>query len=129
MISPSVEAEDGGAVIFGHTVSDLQTDIEIEGNAITGTLKYVDTGALATDWGAGNFMVLKFTNNDPDVIQIKVGLTPSEGSGLVPLDEDMNGVFKVTDKDTQKFTVQYTDGSNRTETKYYDLSDLVTLSE
>lgn len=129
MISPSVEAEDGGAVIFGHTVSDLQTDIEIEGNAITGTLKYVDSGALATDWGAGNFMALKFTNNDPDVIQIKVGLTPSEGSGLVPLDEDMNGVFKVTDKDTQKFTVQYTDGSNRTETEYYDLSDLVTLSE
>lgn len=101
-------------------------DIEIAGGKITGTLKYLAEGQLVTDWGAGYFMALKFSNIDPRIKTVKVGLTPSEGSGLVALDEDLNGVFKVTDKDEQKFTVQITDGRN-TQTTYYDLSDL-TLS-
>lgn len=68
-------------------------------------------------------MALKFSNIDSRLTTVKVGLTPSEGSGLVALDEDLNGVFKVTDKDDQKFTVQITDGRD-TQTTYYDLGGL-----
>lgn len=98
-------------------------DIAVSDTAITGTLKYLSSGALATDWGAGYFMALKFSNIDKRLRSVKVGLTPSEGSGLVELDSDLNGVFKVTDKATQKFTVQISDGRGK-QTKYYDLSGL-----
>ena len=56
-------------------------------------------------------------------------MVPSQGSGLVELDSDMDGVFKVTDKDTQKFRVAATDasGMNRV-TNDYDLSGLTVAS-
>lgn len=93
---------------------------------ITGTLKYLESGQLVTDWGEGNFLALKFTNNDPEKIKtIKVGLDPSQSSGLVPLDEDMNGVFKITDKDTQKFVVEsYDEDDNLLKRDEYDLTGL-----
>ena len=62
----TVEAEEGSTVVFGHTVSDMQTDITVEGDAIYGTLHYVATGALPDVWGAGHFLTLKFS--DPDAI-------------------------------------------------------------
>lgn len=71
-------------------------------------------------------MALAFTDNsDGEAASIKVGLQPSQGSGLVELDEDMDGVFKVTDKDAQKLRVAATDASglNRVTTDY-DLSGL-----
>ena len=52
-------------------------------------------------------MALKFQPGDDDAT-VSVGVDPSQGSGLVPLDEDLNGVFKVTDKDTQVFVVETT---------------------
>lgn len=98
---------------------------------ITGTLKYLESGQLVTDWGEGNFIALKFTNNDPEKIKtIKVGLDPSQGSGLVPLDEDMNGVFKVTDKDTQKFVVEsYDEDDSLLKRDEYDLTGLTCQSK
>jgi hypothetical protein len=74
---------------------------------------------------------LKFSAEDwNDYTSVKVGLTPSEGSGLVEgiNDPDKNGVFKITDKATQKFTVVATDGEY-TKTSYYDLSGLTVESE
>lgn len=122
---PTVEAESGGTSIFGTSVSDIQTGVTVGEGAITGTLKYVSTGALATDWGAGNFIALKFSNIDDRATSVKVGLDPSQSSGLVELmgDPDMNGVFKITNKDTQKFKVVVTDGLN-VAVKTYDLSGL-----
>lgn len=94
---------------------------------ITGTLKYVDSGTLATDWGPGNFMALKFTPAE-GVDTVLVGLDPSEGSGLVALDEDLNGVFKVTNKDTQDFVVVNKSGKH-TYTQRFDLSELTCQGE
>jgi len=56
---------------------------------------------------------------------VKVGLDPSQGSGLVELlgDPDMNGVFKITNKDTQTFVVEKSDGITTTR-QVYDLSGL-----
>lgn len=120
--------------MFGHTVSDLQTGVAVSGTAstgfkITGTLHETTTGALPEYWGAGYFLALKFSDADPHAESLKAGLDPSEGSGLLELDEDMNGVWKITDKDEQKFVTLVSDGStgNATRTEY-DLSDLV-LSE
>ena len=112
--------------LWGTPVSDVQTNVTIENNAIKGTLKYVDSGALADGWGAGNFLALDLSSNDfDDLTSVKVGMEPSAGSGLVELidDPDKNGVFKVTDKYNQKFVVVSTDGKN-TVTQKYTLSGL-----
>lgn len=103
-------------------MSDLQDDIAIEDNAITGTLAYVSEGSLVDTWGAGHFIALKFTKNDENVKAIFVGMEPSMGSGLVELDNDMNGVFKVTSTN-QKFKVVQTDGEHLS-TQVFDLSGL-----
>ena len=104
----------------------MQEGLTIGADAITGTLHYIDSGTLAHDWGAGNFMALKFTDIDPEATSIKVGMQPSQSSGLVEIidDPDKNGVFKVTDKNKQKFVVQTTTGGVTT-TKHYSLTDLV----
>ena len=94
-------------------------------DAITGTLKYLDSGEIADYWGAGNFLALKFTDIPATATSVKVGLDPSQSSGLVEIltDPDKNGVFKITDKDTQVFKVVVTDGTN-TVTKTYSLAGL-----
>lgn len=125
MTSPTVEAEDSGAEVFGTPVSDLQTDLAVADGAITGTLRFLDSGAIADYWGEGYFMALKFSDIDARATSVRVGMDPSEGSGLVEIidDPDKNGVFKVTDKDTQVFEVVTTDG-NETKIDTYDLTGL-----
>jgi len=102
----------------------MQSGITVSGGKITGTLKYLDSGTLATDWGAGHFMALKFTDPDENATSIKVGLYPTQGSDLVELDSDMDGVFKVTDKAAQKFVV-VTRTADDVKREEYDLSELV----
>ena len=117
--------------MFGYNVSDLQDDdVTVNGSKITGTLKYVDSGELASYWGAGNFLALKFDDIDADATSVMVGLDPSEGSGLVEIinDPDKNGAFKITNKDTQKFKVVQTVGE-KTLTQTFDLSGLTLETE
>jgi len=127
-----MEAEDGDATLFGTKVSDMQEDVEITDDAITGTLKYLDSGALVTTWGAGNFMALNFLNNDfSKYSSVKVGMDPSQSSGLVEIidDPDKNGVFKVTNKDTQVFKIVSTDAeTGEINTQTFDLSGLEVLN-
>ena len=103
----------------------MQSGLTVGTDKITGTLSYLSTGQLVTDWGAGNFMALKFTDIDSDATSVKVGMEPSVSSGLVEIidDPDKNGVFKVTDKDTQKFVVIQSDGVF-SKKQVYDLSEL-----
>lgn len=118
--------------MFGTQVSDLQSNVSIANGAVSGTLKYYSDSSkpLVQDWGAGNFLSVKFTNIDSDATSVLVGLEPSAGSGLVELidDPDKNGVFKITDKNTQKFKViqstKGSDGSTYTNTQTFDLSGL-----
>lgn len=37
---------------------------------------------------------------------VKVGLVPSQGSGLVSLDADLDGIMKITDKNAQVFKMR-----------------------
>lgn len=122
MTGLTVEAEDGETNIFGRKVKTMQTGITITGNAITGTLKYLSSGAIAQDWGAGHFICLKVSDADPSK-SVKIGLNPSDGTGLLQIDNDKNGVFKVTDKDTQRFAVLQNESGN-TLLQQFDLSGL-----
>ena len=106
----------------------MQSGITVTGNAITGTLKYIASGAIADDWGPGNFICLKFPDADITTKTVKVGLNPTQGSGLVALDADKNGVFKVTDKNVQKFVVLQTDGAAYS-LQEFDLSGLTCETE
>ena len=122
--------EAGNVELFGTKVSNLQSRVKIQGDSITGTLKYLDTGAIAEYWGAGNFLALKFTDIPETATSCKVGLAPSEGSGLVEIinDPDKNGVFKVTNKNTQNFKIVTTDGT-KTTTQIFDLQQLTCQTE
>ena len=115
--------------IWGHNVSDLQTSIAVSAdNKITGTLKYVSSGALATDWGPGYFLALKWSDPEDDVTSLRVGLVPSEGTGFVEAidDTDRDGVFKVASKDGQTFEL-ITASADHATVQSFDLSGL-TLS-
>ena len=99
-------------------------------NKITGTLTKLTSGQLVTDWGEGYFLALKWSNLDSHTRKLWVGLNPSVSSGLIECyaDPDRNGVFKITDKDTQKFIlIQGADGYGNTKQEF-DLSGL-TLAE
>ena len=124
----TVAPESGATQLWGHTVSDLQSGIVVGDGSIRGTLKHVSSGALANDWGPGNFIALKFGAPVDSDVSLKVGLDPSQGSGLVALDDDMNGVFKVTDKNAQVFKVVGSDGTRTTE-RTFDLSGLTLEDE
>lgn len=128
-MSPGVEAEDSGTELLGKAVSDLQTSIEVSDTAITGTLKYNEGWASGPLTGAGHFLALKFTSEDWSAYDsVKVGLSPSIETGLVELDSDHNGVFKITDKDTQVFVVEARKDASVVRTTY-DLSGLVLEAE
>lgn len=117
--------EAGNVTLFGTKVSNMQSKVKVEGDEITGTLKYLDTGSLVDTYGAGNFIALKFSDIPETATSVKVGLEPSEGTGLVELinDPDKNGAFKVTNRFTQNFKIVTTDGTHTT-TQIFDLARL-----
>ena len=112
--------------LFDVTASTFQkNDIVVGENAISGTLKeMIDSNPITDVWGTGYFIGLKFVLPE-GCTSCKVGLNPSEGSGLVEIinDPDKDGVFKVTDKDTQNIRLESI--INGVEVvKEYDLSTL-----
>lgn len=123
-MTPTVKAENGGVDMWGTLVSSMQENVTVDKGKIKGKLKPLTEGQLVTDWGEGYFLALHYTNNDATVTSIKVGLNPSESS-MEPqeLDEDMNSVMKITNKDTQKLIVVSSNGTV-THTDTYDLSEL-----
>lgn len=129
LTNPTTSAVSGSATLFNTDVSDIQDNVVVGDTAITGTLKYLTGGEIAGYWGDGNFIALQFTDIDPNATSVKVGLDPSQGSGLVEIltDPDKNGVFKVTNKDVQKFKIVTSDGTH-SKTKTYDLSGLTVLN-
>lgn len=126
----TLSALPGTTDLWGTLVSSIQNDITVTGDKITGTLYPVTEGALPAKWGEGYFIAIQFTASSwTPYTSVKVGMDPSESSGLVELinDPDKAGVFKVTDKDIQLVAVLGTDGKDvlyRT----YDISGL-TLSD
>ena len=107
-------------------MTDIQEDVTISGNSIKGKLKYLDTGDIVTETGAGYYIALDLSDNDfTELTSVKVGMSPSAGSEMVELVGETNqyGAFKVSNKFNQKFVIVQTDGTN-TKTQTYDLSQL-----
>lgn len=105
----------------------MQADVEVADGKITGTLNFIEgglspSGPLAGD---GYFIALKWDDPAETVTSLKVGLQPSEGTGLVECidDTDRNGVFKITNNKTQELLFIQSDGTNRT-VQVFDLNDL-----
>lgn len=131
MDDPSYEVTlgpvDGSVTLFNHLVSTFQSNVDVIDDYIVGELDYIEnfapSGPLA---GNGNYIALEFSDIPEEADSVKVGLQPSQGSGLVEIltDPDKNGVFKITDKDTQVFVIK-TSVNGQEYVQTFDLSHLV----
>lgn len=121
--------EDGEVKLFGKSVSDLQTDIEITDDSITGTLKYVtDYTEFSSEVSeqSGNYLALKIAT-DPEDATTTVELVGGT-KGPVTLDDDCNIVLLIRNKDTQSIKI-ISSKDEETVTKTYSLSSLILESE
>ena len=103
----------------------MQDDLAVSGGKITGTLKYLTTGQLVNDWGEGYFIAVGFSNfsSGPTYENVQVGLTQTEGSGLVTLDSDQDAVMHVTDPNQRIMAIQ-TDAHGHKRAQYWSLADI-----
>ena len=127
MDKATVTPESQASSMYEVPVSSLQgNDVAVANGAVTGTVKYLSgSNAITNLWGPGNFLALNWTNVDPKATSLLVGLEPSAGTGLVEAieDPDHNGIFKITNKNEQKFKMVTSDGTHST-VQYLDLSGL-----
>ncbi|MBR4760777.1 MAG: major capsid protein [Lachnospiraceae bacterium] len=123
----TIAPENQGNSVFDVPVSSLQaSDVAVANGAVTGTIKYLSgSNAITNVWGPGNFLCLKWSDIDPKANSIKVGLEPSAGTGLVECfnDPDRNGIFKITNKNVQKFKIVVSNGEH-SRVQTLDLSGL-----
>lgn len=123
-------AATAAAKMFDVNVSSLQSGVNVANGAITGTLKYMkaDNG-ITSVWGKGNFLCLDFSAADWTAYKsVMVGLDNSVSGKLVDVlpDPDKNGIFKITNKETQRFMIVATSADGRQVHKqYFDLSGLL----
>lgn len=125
-IAPVGQSKD----FWGTLASSIQSaDTAVANGAVTGTLTKQTSGQIVTDWGPGYFLGLKWSGIDAKANSIKVGLEPSAGVGMIECfdDPDRDGLFKITNKNIQKFKIVISDGKH-SRVQTLDLSGL-TLSE
>lgn len=111
------------AKVWGYNVSDLQgADVTVDNNnlKISGTLKYITTGALPPTWGNGNFLALKWLSVPSDATSCTVGI---DGSVDIINDPERNGTVKVSDITKKLKVITTTPGG--VNTQEYDLSGLI----
>ena len=120
-MSAPISPENGSTVVLGKTVSDLQSNVTIGANVISGVLKKNEGWASGPLAGEGYFLAVKVDNTELEADSIKLGLVPS-ASGMEPVeivgDPDMNAVFKIADKDLQHLTVITTKGTEKNTVNY-----------
>lgn len=125
MINLSVLPVDGEVSLFGKTVNELQTGINVSDNGISGTLNsvsdYTDFSSIP-DEQSGHYLALAVDSNPPyDKATVElVGGT----KGPVTLDADKNIVLLIKNKDSQSVKVSVTKNS-KTVSKTYTLAKLV----
>ena len=113
---------------WGTSVSDIQENLSVSDGAIKGTLKYYDdpTKALVRDWGEGYFIAVGFDSFSSGLTyaNVKAGLYPSAGSGLVTLDSDKDLVAHITSPSQKIMTVQTDPVTGKSFTQYWALDQL-----
>lgn len=128
-MSLSVKPEDGEAVLFGKAVNELQSDVVVADDEVTGTLKYVDgyvDFSSNTSEQSGNYLALKI-EVEPAEAETAVEIVGGT-KGPVTLDDDMNIVLLIKNKDTQSIKVTTTHNEESV-TKTYGLSGLTLETE
>ena len=128
-MSLSVKPEDGEAVLFGKAVNELQSDMVVADDEVTGTLKYVNGYVdfiSNTSEQSGNYLALKI-EAEPAEAETVVELVGGT-KGPVALDDDMNIVLLIKNKDTQSIKVTITHNEESI-TKIYGLSGLTLETE
>lgn len=128
-MSLSVKPEDGEAVLFGKAVNELQSDMVVADDEVTGTLKYVNgyvDFSSNTSEQSGNYLALKI-EAEPAEAETVVELVGGT-KGPVALDDDMNIVPLIKNKDTQSIKVTTTHNEESI-TKIYGLSGLTLETE
>lgn len=128
-MSISVKPEDGEAVLFGKAVNELQSDMIVADDEVTGTLKYVNgyvDFSSNTSEQSGNYLALKI-EAEPAEAETVVELVGGT-KGPVALDDDMNIVLLIKNKDTQSIKVTTTHNGESI-TKIYGLSGLTLETE
>lgn len=128
----ALKALGSSSTVYGVDVSDIQSDVSIEGNNVSGSLKYLSGSNPITDeWGEGNFLAVTFeADNWSAYDSVKVGLEPSQGSGYAELIghlDDLDSTFKISNDVAQKLVIIRKKGSVEKK-QVYDLSGL-TLEE
>ena len=124
-MSLSVKPEDGEAVLFGKAVNELQSDVVVSDDEVTGTLKYVDFSSNVSEQ-SGNYLALKI-EAEPAEAETVVELVGGT-KGPVTLDDDMNIVLLIKNKDTQSIKVTVNDGEDSA-IKTYGLTGLTLETE
>ena len=78
------------------------------------------------DWGEGYFIAVGFDNFSTGLTyeNVKVGLYPSAGSGLITLDGDKDAVMHITDPSQKIMSVQTDPVTGGTYTQYWSLDKL-----
>lgn len=112
---------------MGKAASDLQSDIDVLEDSITGTLKYVTdyTGySESPELQVGNFIALHAEVTNVEGATITVTMTRT-----ATLEDDGNVVARVADKDTQTLTFTATKEGYPDNVQTFDLSELVCLTE
>lgn len=122
------------STVYGVNVSDIQDGVSLSGKSFSGTSKYLSGSNAITDlWGEGNFIAITFTaENWSAYDSVKVGLEPTQGSGLVELIghlDDLDSVFKIGNDVSQKFIIECKKAGKPTLRQVYDLSGLVLAEE
>lgn len=128
-MSLSVKPEDGEAVLFGKAVNELQSDVVVSDDEVTDTLKYVDgyvDFSSNVSEQSGNYLALKIEAEptEAETVVEFVGGT----KGPVTLDDDMNIVLLIKNKDTQSIKATTTHNEESV-TKTYGLSGLTLETE
>lgn len=111
--------------LFGKQPDVLQTGISVEGNSITGTLKYVTdyTGFndSVVEEQSGNYLAIKVDTVD-EVDSITVELVGGT-KGPVTLDEDRIHVMRIKDVESQSIKIVATKGEESC-SETFDISGL-----
>ena len=100
---------DVNPTVFEKNVSDLQSNVVVTGNQVTGTLNYVTefTGFSGDpELQEGNYLALSF-DSDPEADKITVEFVGELiQKGPQELDSDKDACFRITNKDTQYIVVR-----------------------
>jgi hypothetical protein len=112
--------------LFGKTVSDLQSDIVIGSDEITGTLNYIDdySSAFSGELSSGNFIAIHASVPDVEDVTITVKVT-----NPVTLDDDGIAVLRIADKSSQTITVVASKEGYTSVQKVFGLSGLTCETE